>query len=148
MEGLIAAGGCWHTPDPFKACDTCGREAIPGKVSGAVAYDFLAETVDGNTFEKRDILSVKNLPLDRVCRLRIKTDDPRYPMVTIGCDPRKGERLMMFTRHAVRLATRGPADGRLSVLVVEVRRLQDDSFTRLYLHPTQGPILTTEDLYF
>lgn len=55
----------------------------------------------------------------------------------------------MFTRHAVRLSTRGgPAAGRLSVLVVEVKRLNDDSFTRLYLHPTQGPILTTEDLYF
>ncbi len=149
LDALIAAGGCLHTPDPFKACDTCSRTAISAPTKAVTGYDFRAETVDGQVFDKRDVLSVMNLPLDRVCLLRVKTDDLRYPQVTIGCDPRKGERLLLFTRHAVQMAVNGgQAQGRVSVLVVEVRRLHDDSFTRLYLHPERGPILTTEDLYF
>lgn len=149
VDALIAAGGCLHTVDPFKACDTCGRAAVAAPSRAVTGFDFRAETVDGQVFDKRDVLSVMNLPLDKVCRIRVKTDDLRFPKITLGCDPRKGERLRVFTRHAVRSSVNGgSATERISVLIIEVWRPIDDSFVRLYLHPQQGPILTTEDLYF
>ena len=148
LEALKTAGGCDHTPDPFRACDVCGRPAIPGRPSGFVAYNFQAVTIDGDILDKKDVISFLNLPLDRVCRVQVMTDSPQIPTIRLGCDPTKDERLLVFTRHTIRLGVGGVPGGKLSIVVLEVRRLRDGSFTRLYLHPDMGPILTTEDLYF
>ncbi len=148
-DALVAAGGCTHTLDPFVACDTCGRPAIPGRAEGVVAYNFQAITIDGRVLDKRDVISFKNLPLDRVCQVKVLTDDPHIPTVTVNCDPRKGERLYMFTRHAVRTSMGGMPTSKTSVVVLEIRQQEDvDHFVRLYMHPQRGPILSTQDLYF
>lgn len=145
-DALIAAGGCDHTPDPTHACDTCARPAASwAKPQIVTAYQWSAVTIDGEIIDKRDVLSMSNLPLDRVHRLMVRTDDPRLPVIKVGVDPRKGERLFMFTRHSVKLNSGGV---KIAVPVIEVKREQDEDFrVRLYLHP-DGPILSTEDLYF
>lgn len=148
LEAVKVLGGCAHTPNPFQACDTCGRPAIAGKHDKTVAYNFMAETVDGTVITKKDVLSVSNLPLDRVAKLVVMTDDPRTPRVSLVVDPGKGERLYQFSRHAVRAGAGGGARSAITVAVLEVRFLDSDRFVRLYLHPYQGPILSTQDLYF
>lgn len=150
-EALIAAGGCVHTPNPFSACDTCSRPAMGGSASAVVAYGFVAQTVDGGIITQADSPSVSHLPLDVVRRLIVVTDDPRIPRVTLEVDPDKGERLFRFRRVAHRMASsNGQAiqhTGQLVVEVLEVRNA-DGWAVRLYLHPLQGPILSTKDLYF
>ena len=151
-EALIAAGGCVHTPNPFMACDTCGRTKLGGLAGATVAYSFVAETVDGGLIHKADSPSVDHLPLDKVKTLVVLCDDPRIPRVTITVDPDQGDRCYRFRRTAMRLAARGtdantPPKGSLIVEVLEIRR-HDGSAVRLYLHPTRCPILSTQDLYF
>ncbi len=148
LEAAKVLGGCEHTPNPFQACDTCGRQPIAGRHDKTVAYNFMAETVDGAVFVKKDVLSVSNLPLDRISKLTVLTDDPRNPRVTLVVDPRNDERLFQFSRHAVRTGAPGPAKSSLTVTVFEILFLNSDRFVRLYLHPLQGPILSTQDLYF
>lgn len=147
-DALIAAGGCAHTPNPFQACDTCARPPIAGNHGAVVAYGFVAETVDGGVLVKADHPSVSHLPLDVVRRLVVLTDDPRIPRVTLDVDPDKGERLFRFRRNISRVAAgTGVAQGSLVVEVLEIRNA-DGWAMRLYLHPFQGPILSTRDLYF
>jgi hypothetical protein len=149
LDALVAAGGCVHTPNPFSACDTCGRTSIVGANHGAVvSYGFVAETMDGTVLTKADHPSVTHLPLDVVKRLVVLTDDPRVPRVTLDVDPDKGERLFRFRRNCSRVAVgSGKHQGSLVVEVLEVRNA-DGWAVRLYLHPFQGPILSTRDLYF
>lgn len=152
VDALIAAGGCTHTPEPQKGCDTCGRPPAPwAKTAQVAAIDWSAEAVDGTVFDKKDLLSVSNIPPNTAARLHVITDNPRIPKVSIGCDPRKGERLHMFTRHSQHMQVSGQGGAqKLSVLVLEVTKpnAQPGDFVRLYLHPKIGPILSTEDLYF
>lgn len=148
-DALIAAGGCKHTINPFQACDTCGRPAVGGTHGAVVAYGFVAETLDGTLITKADAPSVDHLPLDVVRRLIVLTDDPRIPRVTLEVDPDKGERVFRFRRNLRRVAAsgQGQALAALSIEVLEVRN-GDGWAVRLYLHPFQGPILSTRDLYF
>lgn len=147
-EALIAAGGCAHTPNPFKGCDTCSRPPIRVPTEGATAYGFVAEMADGTVIAKADAPSVDHLPLEAVRGLVVLTDDPRIPRITLDVDPEKGERLYRFARRASRIAAgAGGIASSLTVQVLEVR-LANGQAVRLYLHPTQGPILSTRDLYF
>lgn len=147
-DALIAAGGCAHTPNPFAKCDTCQRPSIGGMHGAVVSYGFVAETIDGGLITKADSPSVTNLPLDKVKRLIVLTDDPRVPRVTLEVDPDKGERLFRFRRNIQRTAAgSGLMQGSLAVEVLEVRNAEGWA-VRLYLHPFQGPILSTKDLYF
>lgn len=146
---LIAAGGCEHTPEPHKGCDTCGRPPTAlARRKQVIAYDWRATTVDGAVFDKKDVLSVANLPLDRVAKLEVQTDDITIPVVKVSCKPQEGERLYLFTRHCAHVGAGAVETERVSVTVLEIRKQDSTSFVRLYLHPTQGPILSTEDLYF
>lgn len=147
-DALIAAGGCLHTPNPFWACDTCQRPPIGGTQGAVVAYGFVAETLDGTLIPQADAPSVSHLPLDIVRKLVVLTADPRVPRVTLVVDPDKGERLFRFRRNLRRTSAQtGAAVAELSVEVLEVRNA-DGWAVRLYLHPFQGPILSTQDLYF
>lgn len=157
-DALIAAGGCVHTPNPFVCCDTCDRPPITGPHGSIIAYGFAAETMDGTVLAKADHPSVSHLPLDVVRRLVVLTNDPRNPRITLDVDPDKGERLFRFSRKIRRIAARGAVDANgsvakggpaesLDVEVLEVRN-GDGFAVRLYLHPFQGPILSTRDLYF
>jgi|HubBroStandDraft_6_1064221.scaffolds.fasta_scaffold360637_2 hypothetical protein len=150
-DALIAAGGCVHTPNPFKGCDTCARPPIGGNFGATTAYGFVAELMNGDTIVRADAPSVDHLPLDVVRRLIVVTDDPRIPRVVLQVDPDKGERLFRFSRHIKRVASgdgpNGAAKASLKVEVIEVR-YDDGKAVRLYLHPFQGPILSTQDLYF
>lgn len=148
-DALIAAGGCPHMPNPFTGCDTCGRPPIGGNFGAVVAYGFVAETVDGGIIAKADAPSVDHLPLAAVSRLIVLTDDPRVPRVVLQVDPTKGERLYRFRRNIQRTNAGGAPviQAQLSVEVLEVRNA-DGWAVRLYLHPFQGPILSTQDLYF
>ena len=65
-QSLIMAGGCEHTPDPFKGCDTCSRPPITVPEERVVAYSFIAQTMDGTTIVKADSPSVEDLPLEVV----------------------------------------------------------------------------------
>lgn len=149
---LIQAGGCVHTPSPFDACDTCERPPITVPSEKVVAYSFVAQTMDGMVITKTDNPSVESLPLEVVKTLIVTTSDPRIPRITLVVDPDKGERLFRFSRHMNRMGAVGsPTVGitaRLTVEVLEVRFLEDNRFLRLYLHPLQGPILSTRDIYF
>ncbi len=147
-DALIAAGGCAHTPNPFMACDTCQRPAMGGAHAATVAYGFVAETMDGTIIPKADSPSVEHLPLPVVRRLIVITDDPRIPRVTLQVNPDKGERLFRFRRTALKTTT--GADKMTGSMVIEVLEVRngDGWAVRLYLHPVQGPILSTEDLYF
>lgn len=156
-EALIAAGGCEHMPNPFLPCDACQRPVVAAD-HGVVTTGFVAETMDGTVLVKADHPSVDCLPLEVVRRLVVLTSDPRIPRITLTCNPDKGERLYRFARQIRRLpaagvvGTNGGAAGRPSlsmrVEVVEVRGPDETWRVRLYLHPFQGPILSTEDLYF
>jgi hypothetical protein len=147
-DALIAAGGCKHTPNPFIVCDVCGRPPITGTHGAVVSYGFVAETMDGTVLAKADHPSIEHLPLDVVRRLVVLTDDPRVPRVTLDVDPDKGERLFRFRRNIRRVAAGSGAQvAALAVEVLEVRN-GDGWGVRLYLHPFQGPILSTRDLYF
>jgi len=115
--------------------------------------DWTAKTIDGQTFDREEILSLDNLPVnlrEKVSQLHVVTDDVRIPMIHITVDPRKGYLVHKFKRHAVRMGTgNGSIHSKLTVLVLEIREIADASrFIRLYLHPQAGPILSTEDLYF
>lgn len=146
LEALKAAGGCDHTPNPFNACDTCGRKAAKGAhVKRTVAYDWEARSVDGTLFAKKEWGSISNIPRDAICELVVATDNPRIPKVKVRIDPRKGELLNMFTRHCFNA---GPNPRSLSIPIFEIQYEGTDHKVRLYLHPIQGPILSTEDLYF
>lgn len=156
-DALLAAGGCVHTLNPFQACDTCGRPPITGTHGAVVAYGFVAETMDGTVLAKADHPSVEHLPLEVVRRLVVLTDDPRIPRITLDVDPDKGERLFRFRRNIRRVAARAvigadgnPASQSQSSLAIEVLEVRngDGWGVRLYLHPFQGPILSTRDLYF
>lgn len=149
-DALIAAGGCQHTPEPHRACDTCGRPPTEwANKKGNVAFGWQATLDDGSVVDKRDVLSVANLPLDRVCNITVKTDSLQFPEITITVDPSKGERLWHFTRHFESFSNDGERKGHATMLVFEVRYDLDNPkrWVRLYLHPHKGPILSTQDLY-
>lgn len=153
---LITAGGCAHTFEPWKGCDTCGRPPAQWtRRQGAQVVDLAwqAVTIDGQTFEKKEVLSIDNIPKDqrdKVQKLSIVTDDPRYPMVHMTVDPRKA-RVHTFKRHSQKMSMgTGALGSKMTVLVLEIQTDPGDAskFVRLYLHPVQGPILSTEDSYF
>ncbi len=148
-EALIAAGGCGHVPNPFVACGACPRPAIAGAPNAdPVAYGFVAETIDGTVIPQSDAPSVSHLPLDVVRKLVVLTTDPRVPRVTLVVDPEKGERLFRFRRVAKRVrSSTMQMIGSTVVDVFEVRNA-DGWALRLYLHPIDGPILSTQDIYF
>lgn len=151
LEALRAAGGCEHTPEPQRGCDTCGRPPAPwaGAAKAVAAYDWRAELVGGQVLEKRDLLSISNLPLDQVLKLEVFTDSKRIPRVQLIVDPRRGERLFHFTRHALHLNVRTGRSEKISVPVFEVALdAERKRCMRLYLHPVEGPILATEDLHW
>jgi hypothetical protein len=148
VEAFKALGGCEHTPDPFAACDTCGRPKSLVKHDKVVAYDFEAETVDGTRILKRDVGSFDNLPKEALRRLTVMTDDKHAQRVTLMIDPEKGQTLRRFSRQIRRVSSQS---GRhISATTVEVLEVgfDDDKWTRLYLHPLLGPILSTLDLWF
>jgi len=148
IEAFKALGGCEHTPDPFAACDTCGRPRSLVKHDRVVAYDFEAETVDGTKFHKREVGSFDNLPKEAIKRLTVMTDDPHNQRVTLMIDPTKGQTLRRFSLQMRRVVTQtGQPVSATTVEVLEVG-FDDGKWTRLYLHPLLGPILTTLELYF
>lgn len=153
-DALVAAGGCDHTPEPQQACSTCGRPPASwvkkNTLEGSVPYEFSATLLDGTVIDRRDVLSTANLPLDEVARIEVVTSDKRFPLMAITVDPRKGERLRMFTKRVMKVNAKSLSVVRnLSIPVFEV--ILDPSeptrFVRLYLHPDR-PILSTEDLNF
>lgn len=152
VEVMLAAGGCRHTLNPFLGCDTCGRPPVGGRIDRVTALGFIAETIDGTLITEADAPSVKHLPLDVVRRLIVLTDNPRIPYCTIIVDPDKGERLFRFARSCTKMKADREGKlqpvGSLTVEVLEVRFLDTGHALRLYLHPLQGPILSTQDLYF
>lgn len=148
-QALLAAGGCVHTLNPFQACDTCQRPPIGGRHDKVIAYGFVAETMDGTIITKSDRPSVSHLPLETVRKLVVFTDNPRIPRITLVVEPDRGERLFRFQRHALRIGLHAGQDGSsTTVEVLEVRHLDTGRALRLYLHPVEGPILSTQDLYF
>lgn len=153
-DALIAAGGCTHTPEPQQACSTCGRPpaswAKKIAIEGSVPYEFRATLLNGNIIDRCDVLSTANVPLDEVTKIEVTTSDRRVPSMAITVDPRKGERLRMFTKRVMKMNVRsGDVVRNLSIPVFEVilNPEQPDRFVRLYLHPDR-PILSTEDLNF
>lgn len=148
VEAFKALGGCEHTPDPFSACDTCGRKRSLVKHDKVVAYDFEAESVDGTRFYKKDVGSFDNLPKEALKRLTIMTDDPNNQRVTLMIDPEKGQTLRRFSRQIRRVTT--SSGNHVAALTIEVLEVGFDNgqWTRLYLHPLLGPILSTLDLNF
>ncbi len=148
VEAFKTLGGCEHTPDPFSACDTCGRPKSLVKHDRVVTYDFEAEAVDGTKFYKQDVGSFDNLPKEALKRLTVMTDDPRTQRVTLMIDPEKGQTLRRFSRQMRRVeASTGQPTSATTVEVLEVG-FDDGKWTRLYLHPLLGPILSTLDLFF
>jgi hypothetical protein len=152
-QSMIAAGGCVHTPNPFVGCDTCERPPITVPTEGVIAYSFVAQTIDGTVITRSDSPSVEDLPLETVRQLVILTDSPRIPRVIVCCDPDKGERVFRFRRNIQKMsaiADDGPmkVKSRLQVEVIEIRDLGTGKATRLYLHPTLGPIFSSQDHYW
>lgn len=154
--GLIEAGGCSHTPEPWRACSTCGRPIPPWALATDQRIEILdwrAMLIDGQSMEKRDVLSIDNVPKDRLTDLKLSTTSPRAPVVQLVVDPREGEQAHMFTRRMMRVgmraggtATSTPSGTHVSVVVLEVTPRRDGK-VRLYVHPDRL-ILSTQDLYF
>ena len=65
-------------------------------------------------------------------------------LIRLTCDPSKGEQAMIFTRNIITVP-----GGKVSMPVFQIMPDPGDQqrFVRLYLHPTNGPILSTEDIY-
>lgn len=60
-------------------------------------------------------------------------------------DPTKGEQASVFTRH--RKTVGGTPDASMPVFEIKQNPDRPDLYVRLYLHPTLGPIFSTQDLY-
>lgn len=161
VAALIFLGGCKHTPEPWKGCDTCGRPRVQWTKQQAVQIvdtHWQADTVDGQTFDKRELLSLDNIPAaarEKIVQLSVATDDPRVPVVTLRVDPKHAGYVRMFKRRAARFGANGQHQGLdLIVLVFEIQSLEEADrtkpvhFARLYLHPLQGPIFSNSDIYF
>lgn len=148
VEAFKALGGCEHNPDPFSACDTCGRKASLVRHDKVVAYNFEAEAIDGTKFYKKDVGSFDNLPKESIKRLTVMTDDKNNQRVSLLIDPTKGETIRRFSRQIRRVNVN--TGHHLQALTVEVLEVgfPDGKWTRLYLHPLLGPILSTQDIFF
>lgn len=154
--GLIAAGGCTHEPRPWVTCDVCSRPIPYWALSAQnmiLAPDWQGRTVDNVAIEKRDVLSMDNVPRDKLASLNVMTTSPRAPVIRAVVDPRKDERLFMFTRHFLKMGMEAGVDGkpkkvpsRMSCVMLEVRQ-ENARPVYLIVHP-QALILSTEDLYF
>lgn len=143
-------------------CDVCHRAPVGWQPMGdqlrrVMAFDWIAELEDGTFMDKKSTGSIDRLPIDRVVRLTAFTDVPGVPIATIDVDRSRGEVLHMFTRQAIRMNVSATvSEGmklngstRFSVLVLQVSSKDDPKrFVRLYLHPTDGPILSNRDLEF
>lgn len=147
-DALIAAGGCAHTPEPQRSCNVCGRGPAEWSkglaMRGSIPHDWRATLLDGTTRDRADVIAFNNLPVDEVARFEAMTGNPQMPMVRVVVDPRKGERLKMFTRRGAQIH---PAKGMISNTAMPVFEVVPDptkpgQFVRLYLHP-DGPILST-----
>lgn len=99
---------------------------------------FSATLLDGSILTEADYASVSLLPLEQVTELWI--DD-----VMIMADVANGERVHSFTRNVVPVGN--PDLPKIVIPVYEIRK-DEKTVCRLYWHPTKGPILSTQDLYF
>lgn len=102
-------------------------------------FTLRAELLDGRILQAA---TVTELPMDEVVSLHIICDFGVSATLIIDLD--SGERAHAFLRQSIRY---GAQPERISVPVVE---LQKDSVVicRMYLHPDQGLLMTTKDLYF
>lgn len=108
---------------------------------------FEATTASGEAIVQGEHFpSVDQLP-NNVDYLKLLSDDGIQVLGHIRVKTEEGERLHAFVRQHVRLSPQMHEEGRLSVPVFEVRKGVDVR-VRLYLHPIEGPILSTQDLYF
>lgn len=64
--------------------------------------------------------------------------------VHASCSPEHGESLRLFTRRGI-IDAMSPNARQVNMPVIEVRRV-DGAFTRLYVHPEHGIVLSTLDL--
>jgi len=103
-----------------------------------MSHKFSALLRDGQVLTDADYASASLLPLEQVVELHIEG-------VTLRADIEKGERVSFFTRHAVPIGN--PDLEKLSVPVYEIRK-DEKTLCRLYWHPTKGPLLSSQDLYF
>lgn len=104
---------------------------------------FEARLIDGRLLTEADFLSVALLPLAEVEEITIQADG--HLPVCLHVDVAKGERVHFFVRHTMPVGHAQSA--KLSVPVYELRK-DEKTLCRLYWHPEDGPILTTQDLYF
>ena len=100
--------------------------------------DFTAKLLDGRTLTNADVASVSLLPLAEVTELQVRG-------VLLKADVANGERVNFFIRHAISVGS-----GNVAPLVVPVFEIKKDDKTlcRLYWHPFEGPLLSSQDLYF
>jgi hypothetical protein len=156
LDALIAAGGCKCQPDRTKGCHACGRP--PSPITNSVnPWKWHAETVDGKFITRRDNPSLSWDEGEKVSNAFIRTDSPRCPTIKIEVDPFKGQKARMFLRNTLGASAPRPDSGDevpiiggLSVLVIEIAPdvSKPKDFVRLYIHPDQGVILSTKELFF
>ncbi len=151
LAAWLSTGGCKCTPQPWLACDTCGRPIAPWclTVPMVTAFDWQATLIDGPVVTKRDVISIDNVPKDRMADLKVATTSPRAPVVHVRVDPRKGETLHMFTRHVRGIRMDGAPGGGVSVVVLEIAPdpSHPERTVRLYVHP-ERLIFSTQEIYF
>lgn len=103
-----------------------------------MSHKFSALLRDGQVLTNKDYSSASLLPLEEVVELRIEG-------VILRADVANGERVSFFTRHSMSVGN--PELPKLSVPVYEIRK-DEKTVCRLYWHPAEGPLLSTQDLYF
>ncbi len=153
LDALKAAGGCDHTPDPFIPCIVCRRPSLASeRVTAGEIIAWQATTIDGGIISSTDRQSIDNIPFEVVEQLVVLTSDPRMPRVTLKLQPEKGERVRRFSRQIHRMHSTGEGGKlkpgmKMTVEVFEIANANNER-TRLYIHPIEGPFLSTKDLYW
>lgn len=102
-------------------------------------FTLRAELIDGRILQAD---TVTELPMEEVVALHVICDFGAS--ATLLVDLEAGERAHAFIRHSIHY---GADAERISVPVVELQK-ESVIVCRLYLHPAQGLLMTTKDLYF
>jgi hypothetical protein len=108
-----------------------------------MSMKFTARLVSGKILTESDFESVSNLPLHEVEEIAIQHGDD--PTVSLLVDVAAGEQVRHFVRHSIPIGN--PELKGISVEVYEILK-NEKTLCRLYWHPTKGPLLSSQDLYF
>lgn len=101
---------------------------------------FTARLADERVLTEKDCPSVSKLPLDQVLAITIEVEG--LLPVSMAADVLNGERIQYFVRHVLPVGA-----PEFEVSVFELSK-NGKTLCRLYWHPENGPLLTTQDLYF